>query len=205
MGFFVSAPLLLRFNLLHHRVTRRIATVSFIDHALFALIECLARRVSAVPFIDHAFGSGWNRRGDRSHEHEGSKASQKPGTNSDFMCPPISILSFSRRLRVDERMAFRIDVSQLLNMTPASRAWFRRRLCGGNDQSDVAANRAAPPLLCRPSQPPRCRPNDDRLTCGESAHHRFLGDEQDDHNHQRHCHDPVDCRAPEQGPHRADR
>jgi hypothetical protein len=73
--------LLLGLLLLHHRVARRAATVSFVNKALSALVHRVARRTAAVPFVDHAFGSSRDRGRDCSHEHEGTKAGQQRDGN----------------------------------------------------------------------------------------------------------------------------
>src|ERR1700683_2809087 len=63
-------------GLLQQRFARRIATVSFVDHAPLTLVECIARRKAAIAFIDHAAGSSRDRGRHRPHEHERSKSGQ---------------------------------------------------------------------------------------------------------------------------------
>ena len=63
------------------RLTRRIPAVALIDHALLTLEKRLARGNAAVAFIYHAFGSGGDRRCDRSDERERSESGQQHGSN----------------------------------------------------------------------------------------------------------------------------
>jgi hypothetical protein len=71
----LTGLLFLLVRLLHQRLTRRMATVSFIDHTLFE--ECFARCIAAISFIDHTFGRGRERRRDRSHEHDDCEAGRR--------------------------------------------------------------------------------------------------------------------------------
>ena len=76
-----ALSLLLGLPRLQQRLARRRATVSFIDHALLALVERFARCVAAVPFIDHALSSGRDGSRHRSHERNGSESGQQRGMN----------------------------------------------------------------------------------------------------------------------------